>query len=530
MRKILSGSLLVGALTLGALAPALIPATANAASAPVQTPSVSPSARVDVVLDHAGLFTPAQEQRITDAFAQDTSRYGILPVVEVVKDLGGDSAERYAIRRANELGIGDSDEDNGLYVLISMKEHALRVEPGLGLHRVVDESTIQGVVDNTMIPEFKNDNQTGGVISGVQEIGEASLQKPASSDVIDGGTSYDSGSDFDPNWGLVGGIFGGIVGAAALTGGTVFYFRRKAEKARAAEVARKRSVADDVQELTEAVYAAGPKLNAYASLPNREARFDWFVNELRYTDFKPGVYEKAEHFDKFDQMASGRFINYRGLGREFFGVRRSEDESFEDYQERVDAELPNAQAAKADADRREAEAREARRLYELRRDAAKAEWKKIGKLQRETYAMASSRERESIGDSYFDDYSNSERRGFFNGFGDSLKTTLESEAKQKFKSLPRSQRERIARASGSTRDRYIQEYIPGYNPLMIGIYAGAATSFYSSLQADEARAAAASSSSSSSSYGGTSSFGGGFSSSDTYSGGSFDGGGGGGSW
>lgn len=527
MRKILSGSLLIGALTLGALAPVLTSATATAAVAPTETPSSSPTARVNVVLDHADLFSSAQEQRITDAFAEDTSRYGILPVVEVVKDLDGDSAEHYAIRRANELGIGDSDEDNGLYVLVSMKEHALRVEPGLGLHRVVDEDAIQSVIDETMIPEFKNGNQTGGVISGVKEIGEASLQKPIESGT-DGGVAYDSSSDFSPNWGAIGGIFGGIVGAGALAGGTVIFFRRKAEKRREAEAKRKSSVTDDVNELTEAVYAAGPKLSTFAALPNREARFDWFVNELRYTEFV-GKYEQAEYFDKFDEMAAQRFTNYHGVSSEYFAVRRQNDESLEEYQERVDAELPHAKETKAEEDRREAAAREAKRQLDLRREAAKAEWKKLSKLERETYAMASSQERESIGESYFDDYSNRERQSFFAGFGNALKTTLESEAKQAFKKLPRSQRERIARASGSTRDRYIQEYVPGYNPLMIGIYAGAATSFYDSMRADEARAASAASSSSSFG-GGSSSFGGGFSSSDTYSGGSFDGGGGGGSW
>jgi uncharacterized protein len=68
-------------------------------------------------------------------------RYLIIPSLE------NEVLEEYSIRVANEWKLGDKELDNGLLVLIAMKERKIRIEVGSGLEGVVTDIDSSRIID-----------------------------------------------------------------------------------------------------------------------------------------------------------------------------------------------------------------------------------------------------------------------------------------------------------------------------------------------------------------------------------------------
>lgn len=468
--------------------------------------------RPDVVLDDSGFFSDSDEAKITETFAGVADRFGILPVVEVIQTLNGANAESYAIDRANELGVGDADADNGLYILVVVKDHELRVEPGEGLSRVVSASEIQSAIDTKFIPAFKNDAYATGIIDGVNAIGNYTVTEPAP-------VAPHEPIDLTPVLVTLG-VIGGVVILGVIIWVTVYFIIRARRRAAAkAKAEREAANNTEVQRLREKMKTSEIFRNTFANLRSRKERFDSLENELRYVTLE-NQDERESLYRNFEKTFANSFVDYSGISGEFYKTRLVENESISEYAARVLAEKPQAEEARneaREAERRRIAAAEARKE---RRDEARSNWLALDSSKQEKFALAERSDQNLLGERYLSDYNENDKAEFYRSFASDHKRELEQSARHAFESLPRYERERIARSSGGTREQYLQQYIPGFNPALVAIYVVAATSFANNLRAEEARAAQQRSDDSFGSYSSFSSFGGG----------SFGGGGGGGSW
>jgi uncharacterized protein len=98
--------------------------------------------------------------------AADLVRYHVTGheaiVVTTVPDLGGDDVASYARRLFDCWGVGDADSDNGVLILVSMREHRLRIELGAGLESRVSEEALERALDTMVAPMRKGD--VGGAL------------------------------------------------------------------------------------------------------------------------------------------------------------------------------------------------------------------------------------------------------------------------------------------------------------------------------------------------------------------------------
>jgi uncharacterized membrane protein YgcG len=502
MRKLLTSLLIAGSLTLvptaalAATAP-VEPPVAEATAAPEATPT-TPAEPVDVVLDEIGFFTEAQEADITTAFAAVADQYGILPVVEVVQNLGGEAPEAFAIRRANELGVGTAEANNGLYVMFSLDERSLRVEPGVGVAQLIDPTEIQSALDSVMIPAFAANDHANGVISGVNVLASYSTTAPA-----------EAAPYVAPNYGAIalgiGGFFGAVLAACGVGG----YISYRSRKKKAAELDRLAELDVEVEAFKTKLLNSREISDKLLAARTQAERFAELDVHFRYTTFASDE-EKREIYAGIETVFARENVSYFGVPAKFYRSTLQENESIGEYADRLKAEKPKAEAAEDEE-----------RQREKRRAEARKNWERLNDSKQEAYALADSSERKGMAAGLFDDYHEPDKAETYISLADVKRHELENAAKKAFNSLSSGERERIARASGSQREQYLQQYIPGFNPMFLGFYIAASSSHLSSIQAAEARASE--SSSSDNNFGS-------YSSSSTFSGGSFGGGGGGGSW
>jgi uncharacterized membrane protein YgcG len=442
------------------------------------------------VLDEIGFFTEAQEAQITASFAATAELYGILPVVEVVQNLGGEEPETYAIRRANELGVGTAEANNGLYVMFSLDERSLRVEPGIGLTETIDPGEIQSVVDDVMIPAFTANNHTNGVISGVDVL--------ASYSTVEGSSSSSSSMELKAIGGFLALFLGSIIAVVAV----ILWFERRIERKKKAKEARVLDLEEKVTAF-EKKLAGTPELSdRFTKALTRHERFAELDANFGYTAFASDDEKKAT-YERIESNFAKEHVEYSGIPAKFYTETLQEQESIRRYSERLVREKPKAEEAQAEDQRR------------IERQAeAKVNWGKLSGEDQEAYALAEDRAR--TGSELIDDYNDPDKAETYSALADVRKAELEYTARSNFDKLSSEAKAEIAQADESEREQQLRRYVPSYTSMMLPVYFTAINAHNSAAQA----AALAASQASTRSY----------SSSSTYSGGGFRGGGGGGSW
>lgn len=154
MRAVLLASLL--------LFVAAVPAAAQLSNLPQLTAPVNDFAGV-IDADSAGQL----DARIR-ALKNATGDVVIVTTVPTIAPYA--TVEDYAVKLFEKAGIGNRKLDNGLLILVAVKEHGIRVEVGYGIKAVVTDEFADDTVRTLMVPEFKADRYGAGLLAGTTKL------------------------------------------------------------------------------------------------------------------------------------------------------------------------------------------------------------------------------------------------------------------------------------------------------------------------------------------------------------------------
>lgn len=119
-----------------------------------------------LVNDLAGTFTSRQAEeleRVLVAFDDSTSNQ---IAVVTVKDLEGYEPAEYATRIGLDWGVGSEKFDNGIVILVKPKDNTagkVFIAIGYGLEGAIPDAYAKRIINEVMIPHFRNDDYYGGV-------------------------------------------------------------------------------------------------------------------------------------------------------------------------------------------------------------------------------------------------------------------------------------------------------------------------------------------------------------------------------
>ena len=112
------------------------------------------------------------EQRATIDARLDTfeARKGTQVAVLIVPTTQPETIEQYAIRVAEKWKLGRKGVDDGVLLAIAMTDRAVRIEVGYGLEGALPDATGKRIVDEYIVPRFKQNDFYGGIDAGVTRI------------------------------------------------------------------------------------------------------------------------------------------------------------------------------------------------------------------------------------------------------------------------------------------------------------------------------------------------------------------------
>jgi len=140
--------------------------------------SISPIQAVDVdypdyigyVNDFAGILDDASSSDLEALIAGIERNTGAEIAVVTIDTLEGITIEEYAVVLFELWGIGKAEEDNGLLILVALMERQVRIEVGYGLEGVITDLEAGRIIDEIIVPNFKEEDYSRGVYDAVVTI------------------------------------------------------------------------------------------------------------------------------------------------------------------------------------------------------------------------------------------------------------------------------------------------------------------------------------------------------------------------
>ncbi|MBI2279057.1 MAG: TPM domain-containing protein [Candidatus Brennerbacteria bacterium] len=134
---------------------------------------MSPGAPRGFVNDFAGMFDPSGIEGLESKLSTYAQSSGNEIAVVAISSLGGDTVEDYAVRLFEEWGIGKEPQDNGALLLIARDERAVRIEVGYGLEPELTDLESAAVINNIIVPAFRDGEYAVGIGAAVDAMIEA---------------------------------------------------------------------------------------------------------------------------------------------------------------------------------------------------------------------------------------------------------------------------------------------------------------------------------------------------------------------
>lgn len=115
------------------------------------------------------LISPAQdaalEAKLSDYEARTTNQIAVL----VVRSLEDEVLEEYAVKAFRQYGIG-TKKNNGILILVSYDDRAVRLEVGYGLEGAVPDIVASGIIETDMIPKFRDGDYAGAIDAAIDAL------------------------------------------------------------------------------------------------------------------------------------------------------------------------------------------------------------------------------------------------------------------------------------------------------------------------------------------------------------------------
>lgn len=105
--------------------------------------------------------------------------------VLVLPSLEGEPLEPFSHRVATTWALGQKGTDNGVLLLVALRERKVRIEVGYGLEGTLTDLRSARIIRNQIVPRFRAGDLPGGIEAGVRAILEtlegAGVEEPARS-------------------------------------------------------------------------------------------------------------------------------------------------------------------------------------------------------------------------------------------------------------------------------------------------------------------------------------------------------------
>ncbi len=122
------------------------------------------------VIDLTGTLTAAEQATLDSRLADLDTRKGSQIAVLIVPTVQPEAIEQFSMRVAENWKLGRKGVDDGILLLVAKNDRAVRIEVGYGLEGAIPDATANRVIDEFIVPRFREADFSGGINAGVDRL------------------------------------------------------------------------------------------------------------------------------------------------------------------------------------------------------------------------------------------------------------------------------------------------------------------------------------------------------------------------
>jgi len=123
-----------------------------------------------LVNDFAKLFPDYNTVQLENKLVTYNDSTSTQIVVVTIESLNGFGEDDYSLRLSRKWGIGQANKNNGILILIAKEERAVNIELGYGIEGYISDADAKRLIENVMIPQFRNGNYFAGVDLAINDM------------------------------------------------------------------------------------------------------------------------------------------------------------------------------------------------------------------------------------------------------------------------------------------------------------------------------------------------------------------------
>jgi uncharacterized protein len=122
------------------------------------------------VYDYAQVLSANEKAQLEEKLVHYSDSTSTQIIIVTIESLKGEDVSQLATNWAQNWGIGQAKEDNGVIILLAKAEKKIAINPGYGLEDRLTAGTGGEIIRNIIIPEFKAGSYFNGLDKGTTAI------------------------------------------------------------------------------------------------------------------------------------------------------------------------------------------------------------------------------------------------------------------------------------------------------------------------------------------------------------------------
>ncbi len=140
--------------------------TLFASQAAASTPQ-PPATPRDYVVDLAGVVGDTAESRLNAVLQELERKTGAQVLVLTVQSLDGRPLQEFSFETKEKWRLGQKGKDNGVLMVVAVKDRKYRFEVGYGLEEILPDSMVGSIGRQYVVPYFRQGDYGSGISAAI---------------------------------------------------------------------------------------------------------------------------------------------------------------------------------------------------------------------------------------------------------------------------------------------------------------------------------------------------------------------------
>jgi len=122
--------------------------------------------------DYYGLLDPQQQSALENKLVRYSDSTSTQIVIAIISSTEGEYINYLGAQWADQWGIGQAKEDNGIFILLARDDRQIGINTGYGIEPYLTDALSKRIINRDIIPFFKQNDYYGGLDRGTDAIFE----------------------------------------------------------------------------------------------------------------------------------------------------------------------------------------------------------------------------------------------------------------------------------------------------------------------------------------------------------------------